>query len=195
MRNLRTIGAIAAGALAATALTGVAIATQAIADDEPGTSESRDAGEHREGPHPGPRGHGGPLGGEHGVLHGELVVETDEGVYETRQVQRGEVTAVSASSITVVSEDGYSATYTLDDSTVQERDRAEGPAQVGDSAHVVGSVDGSTVTAERVHALSPERAAEREEHREQWEEWRSQRPDSPEGPGRMRGPGGMHPGR
>lgn len=47
-----------------------------------------------------------------GVLHGEAVVQTEDGT-RTVAVQRGEVTAISDTSITVRSADGYSATWTF----------------------------------------------------------------------------------
>jgi hypothetical protein len=193
MRNLKTVGALAAGALAATALTGVAVATSAIADDETPTSENSvtddsdtaaDEAE-REGHRGGKGPHGVPMGRDHGVLHGEMVVETEDGVYVTQQVQRGEVTAVSETSITVASEDGYSATYTIDEETESSRDREDAVAEIGDTAHVVATVDGSTVTAERIHAMSPDAVAEMEAQRDAMQEWMSQRPegDGPRRPG------------
>ena len=41
-----------------------------------------------------------------GALHGRYVVEDPDGTYRTLVTQRGEVTASSASSVTVRSEDG-----------------------------------------------------------------------------------------
>lgn len=199
MRNLKTVGAIAAGALAATALTGIAVAATAVANDDPTTSNNvvsePDAdGEFRRGP----MGHGGPRGGEFGMLHGEGVVETEDGVYVTQQVQRGDVTSVSDSAITVVSEDGYEATYAIDSETQQKRDREEGSAQVGDIVHVVAVVDGSTTTTKVIMAISPEAAAELQAQRDAMQQWMSQRPEGlgrtgdGDGPhGGMRGPRGM----
>lgn len=187
MRNLKTVGAIAAGALAATALTGVAVATQAVADDETatseGTSKSKDAatGERKPGKNGGFGGMKGlagkALGMGMGMLHGEVVVETEDGIYETQQVQRGEVTAVSDASITVVSEDGFEVTYALDVDTKLKRDREDGAAQVGDTVHVVGVIDGSTTTAQAVMAMSPEAAAAFEEKLQAMKEWMSERPE------------------
>ena len=204
MRRAKTVAAIAAGALAASALTGVAIAASATADDDSATSQ-HDSGERARdhGGRPGPEGPGGPerggegrggqgpgghgpgqrgpgLGPEGGLLHGEVVVEASDGVYETKRMQRGEVTVVSATSITVVSEDGYSATYAIDADTESTRDREQGPAQVGDAVHVMASVDGSTVTAERIDAMSAEAVAEMEEHRAEMEDWLADRPDMEE---------------
>lgn len=202
MRNLKTVGAIAAGALAATALTGVAVATTAIADDETttseGTSTSEDAatGERKPGKHGGFGGMKGlagkALGMGMGMLHGEVVVENSDGDYVTQQVQRGEVTAVSDASITVVSEDGFEATYALDADTKLKRDREDGAAQVGDTVHVVGAIEGSTTTAQAVMAMSPEAAAQFEEKLESMKDWMSQRPEGFGPKDGMRGRGGRN---
>jgi hypothetical protein len=55
---------------------------------------------------------GGMLGGG-GALHGEFVVPDGNGGFRTMVIQRGEVTAVSKTSITVVSEDKFSTTYAV----------------------------------------------------------------------------------
>ena len=137
------------------------------------------------GPGMGERGPGGPMGD---VLHGEAVVEQPDGTLVTVRMQEGEATAVSATSITLVSTDGFTATYVITADTDQERDRTEGsPAQVGDTVHVRATVDGSAVTADAVHALSPDAAAAMEEHRSQMQEWLSERPQAPEQHGRTRG--------
>jgi hypothetical protein len=48
-----------------------------------------------------------------GVLHGEYVVPKQGGGYQTLVVQHGTVTSVSSSAITIKSEDGFSATYSV----------------------------------------------------------------------------------
>ena len=55
-------------------------------------------------------GFAGPMTG--GVLHGELTVPAPDGSYETIDVQRGDVTDVSSSALTVRSSDGFTKTYT-----------------------------------------------------------------------------------
>ena len=82
-----------------------------------------------------PGGPGGP-GGQHGAiggpgpaavgstsLHGEFVVPDGAGGYTTVLTQTGTVTAISPTSITVRSEDGYSQTYVIP-STGRQRGRA-----------------------------------------------------------------------
>ena len=206
MRNVKTIGAIAAGALAATALTGIAVATTAIADDETttseGTTETDEAatGERKPGKHGGFGGMKGLAGKAlgmgtgmgMGMLHGEVVVENSDGDYVTQQVQRGEVTSVSDTSITVVSEDGFEATYGIDSDTDQKRDREAGSAQVGDTVHIVGVVEGSSTIAQLVMAMSPEAAAQFEAQREAMQEWMSQRPEGFGPRDGMRGWGGRN---
>lgn len=188
---------IAAATLGAAAVTGAAVA---MAADGTGPSDRASALSHDMD---GPRGHGMGERGERGMgergergmgergpqgrmLHSEGVVEDAEGAYTTFRMQSGEVTAASATSLTVTSADGYSSTYTLTDSTVVERDGADTAPRVGDTVHVRATVSGSTATAEHVHALSPERAQEMEDHREAMQEWMSERPEGHGGPG---GPG------
>lgn len=71
---------------------------------------------------PGGPGPGGPDGQDpHGLpemggpapLHGEFVVAGENGGYSTELVQTGVLTAVSDTSITARSEDGFTQTYTL----------------------------------------------------------------------------------
>ena len=153
-RRLLAVGAILAG-LAAGA-TGVALA------DSTGT------------PSPSPSatggyglGHGklgglrGKMGGRHGlglmggVLHGELVVPKAGGGYQTVEVQRGQATAVSKTSITVKSADGFTRTYDVTDSTLVNsgRDGITSIA-VGKDVAVQGVKNGSSVEALHVADLS-----------------------------------------
>jgi hypothetical protein len=111
-----------------------------------------------DGRHPG-RGHG-PRG-MHGIgpggmaLHGEFVVPDGSGGYRTVRTQRGEVTAVSATSLTVKSEDGYSSTYVLNPSTVVVAGRdGIGTVEKGETVAVLATVKGGTATAEHVRDLS-----------------------------------------
>jgi hypothetical protein len=65
----------------------------------------------------GPGGqHSGPMGGQSPdamSLHGEFVVADGAGGYTTELTQTGTVTAMSPTSITVRSEDGFSQTYVI----------------------------------------------------------------------------------
>ncbi len=101
---------------------------------------------------------GGPLGGigSGGALHGEVVFEDASGDYVTMTMQQGEVTAVSGSSISLDSADGFSATYAIDGET-----RAASPdadpitdgltgIEVGDTVNVVAQATDGAATAQLV---------------------------------------------
>jgi hypothetical protein len=81
------------------------------------------------------------------VEHGEIVVDTKDGA-KTIVVQRGTVTAITATSITVKSADGYTATWTFGSplhviehrTTIQPKDVAVG-ATVGVAGTKQGDAD------------------------------------------------------
>ena len=98
------------------------------------------------------RGHGGLFGGKmfglggfgrFGGLHGEVTVKKPDGNgFQTMAFQTGEVTAVSPSSITVKSEDGFSRTYSVDENTAVGSGRdGIGTVKVGDTVHIGGIVE------------------------------------------------------
>jgi hypothetical protein len=103
------------------------------------------------GQFPGQGGPGGNFGGGFGggmtalreALHGDFVVSNGSGGYTTERLQTGDVTALSATSVTLTSKDGYKQTYTLDGSTQKTGDVKQGDANVT----VVAKVDGTTATA------------------------------------------------
>lgn len=80
-------------------------------------------------PFGGLKGPGGPFGGPVGigglgrVVHGQFTTRTASGGYQTVDVQTGKVTAVSATSISVTSTDGYSHTYGVTASSVVDSQR------------------------------------------------------------------------
>jgi hypothetical protein len=86
------------------------------------------------------------------TLHGEVVVQTKDGT-KTLLVQRGAVTAINDTTITVKSTDGYTLTWKFGDpirvferrTTVQPKDITVG-TQVG----VAGTKDGDTSTAKLI---------------------------------------------
>lgn len=66
-----------------------------------------------------PGGAGGPMGAGVESLHGTYTVADDSGTgYHTEVTQTGEVTAISATSITVLSADDYTKTYPIGSDTV-----------------------------------------------------------------------------
>lgn len=96
------------------------------------------------------RGQGMPGGGFGGgmaalreALHGDFVVSNGNGGYTTERLQTGDVTELSATSVTLTSKDGYKQTYTLNGSTQKTGDVKQGDTNVT----VVAKVDGQTATA------------------------------------------------
>lgn len=95
----------------------------------------------------------GPTGGPGGpgkLLHGSTTIEKKDGTVETYESQVGTVTAVSATSITVLSDDKFSATYVIDDSTHIVKSGAKAAASdvaTGDTVMVRGEDDDAAVTA------------------------------------------------
>ena len=83
------------------------------------------------------------------ALHGEAVVQTDDGT-KTVDVQRGTVTAVDATSMTVKSADGFTLTWTFGDPINVIKDRAQASPKaltVGTTVGVAGERTGNTTTA------------------------------------------------
>jgi hypothetical protein len=95
----------------------------------------------------GPGGMGGGAGGLMSeALHGEYVVSDGNGNYTTEILQNGEVTAVSDTSITAKSEDGYTKTYTIDSDTTSDLSSIA----TGDDVTITAIVSGDTATVETV---------------------------------------------
>lgn len=92
--------------------------------------------------------------GQRQFLHGERVVRDKDGKIITVDVQRGTVTAVSSSSMTVRSSDGTTWTWTLNgDTKVRGADlkqEATSNIKVGDTVAVAGQRTGDTRTARAV---------------------------------------------
>ncbi|GLW89498.1 hypothetical protein [Actinokineospora globicatena] len=127
------------------------------------TSQTTDQGPGGTGPG------GGGMGGLTDALHGEFQVSDGSGGTTTQVLQTGEVTAISATELTAVSEDGYTKTYTIDADTVlgatttsgsttngtatsdsATSDSAAGDIATGDTVTVVATVSGDTATATSV---------------------------------------------
>lgn len=188
-----TLGSLAAGAVLATSITGIAMA--ADSSPSPSSSSSSSSGAsgatdpaggpagdgQRGGPRDGGPGRGGMLGAPGTEpLHGEIVVQAEDGTVSTVRMIRGTVTAVSSTSITVKAEDGYSTTFAVDASTTvhsglrphgKPGDAAVDTAgsisdvAVGDVADVHGTVSGSSATATRVHSMTAAEAEQAEADR------------------------------
>jgi hypothetical protein len=107
-------------------------------------------------------GFGGGLGfgGFGGVLHGQFTVRKASGGYQTEDVQSGTVTAVSSSSITVKSADGYSATYAVASTTeVNAQAAGIGTVKVGDTVSVTATVSQGQATAASIIDLTSIKAS------------------------------------
>jgi hypothetical protein len=91
------------------------------------------------------------------VEHGELVLKGRNGTAVTMDVQRGQVTAVSVTSISLRSDDGYTVTYAVGAGTKVRLDgtpKAIGDVKVGGTAGVLATKNGDTMTATQVSARS-----------------------------------------
>ena len=96
---------------------------------------------------------GGPgmFGGLLGAVHGTVVVPKSGGGYQTVAFQSGKVTAVSSTSITLRSADGYSHTYPVTSSTIVNAQRdGIGSIKAGNQVVVTATVSGSTTTVIRI---------------------------------------------
>lgn len=150
----RIIAAAAVVAGLAAGVTGVALADSTPSSTvSPTPSASPSADPRGDGARP-PKGdrpggrHGlGKLAGR-GALHGEFVVPDGNGGFRTMVVQRGEVTAISKTEITVVSEDKFSTTYAVTADTLVNAAR-DGITTIkkGATVNVAATKVGSKATA------------------------------------------------
>jgi hypothetical protein len=84
------------------------------------------------------------------TLHGEVVVQTKDGGTKTVAVQRGQVTAIDATSMTVKSTDGFTVTWTFDEKlrVVERRTTVRSSdIKVGTTVGVAGAKDGDRSVA------------------------------------------------
>ncbi len=149
------VGAIAAGGVATAATTtggsnskgSTATTTSSVvpAATTPSTSPSKGAGK---------AGRAGRLAKLQGrLLHGEFTVEGKGGTPMVVAEQRGTVNAVTSTSITLTSKDGFNHTYVVGPSTKVRVDGQKGSisgVKTGQDASVLAKVSGSTETAELV---------------------------------------------
>jgi hypothetical protein len=103
---------------------------------------------------PMPFGFGPPMPfgfGPFGAIHGQFVAPKPGGGYQTIDTQRGTVTAVSTTSITVKSSDGYTRTYRVTSSTNVDAQRAGiGSVKTGQTVSVLATANGSAATATQI---------------------------------------------
>jgi hypothetical protein len=117
---------------------------------------------------------------ERALLHGERVVRDADGKIITVDVQRGSVTAVSSSSLTVKSDDGTTWTWTLSsDTRVRGADLKRATTssiKVGHTVAVIGRRTGDTRTARLVADPPPNHMALRDDLRKLRRDLRNLRP-------------------
>jgi hypothetical protein len=131
------------------ALTAVGLTTGLEAEPAPSASAGGDKGKgkDKDRKHPGVRRFL-----RKNTLHGELTVQGKKGV-RTVVVQRGSVTAVDATTVSVKSSDGFTQTWTLGDKlrVVQDKKTVEATAiKTGAEIGVAGAKDGDTSVARLV---------------------------------------------
>jgi hypothetical protein len=104
-------------------------------------------------------GHGG--GWQHAlgrrVLHGEVTVQTREGV-KTIVMARGEITALSGDAITIKSSDGIETSFRIDGDTrfgFRDEPAPNAELKVGEAAFVAGEKSGDRAVARRVVSGEP----------------------------------------
>jgi len=164
-------GVIAVGVLAGA---GVAVAATSSSSPTPTPSASPSVTPRTAVPGMPPKGawriHGGPggfgefgpalggpgmFGGLFGAVHGTVVVPKSGGGYQTVAFQNGKVTAVSSTSITLHSADGYSHTYPVTSSTnVNAQRDGIGSIKDGNQVVVTATVSGGTSSATRIIDVS-----------------------------------------
>lgn len=108
-------------------------------------------------PGDGDRMMGGALGGMRGLaaaLHGTFVASDGKGGYQTYDLQRGKVTAVTSSSITVKSDDGFEKSYDVTSTTQVNRGGKVTDVKSGATVIVMGVESGSSVNAQTILDLS-----------------------------------------
>jgi hypothetical protein len=89
--------------------------------------------------------------GPFGAIHGQFVAPKPGGGYQTIDTQRGTVTAVSSSSLTVKSSDGYIKTYNVTSSThVVARRAGISTVKTGQTVSVLATISGSSATATQI---------------------------------------------
>jgi hypothetical protein len=148
-RRTRWLGWLVAGVLLVSA-GGAALAAQDATTTTQAPGGSADKARARAGG----LGRGGGWGHALGrrVLHGEVTVQTREGV-KTLVLARGEVTALSKDAITVKSSDGVETSFRIDgDTRFGFRNEPEPSAElkVGEDAFVAGEKSGDSAVAKRV---------------------------------------------
>jgi hypothetical protein len=142
----KTAAAVAI-AVAVAAAGGVAVYA---ASGTAGTATQQGAGGPGGGGFGGMRGGGqGGAGGVMDALHGEFTVSDGNGGYKTEIMQTGQVTAISDTSLTAKSTDGYTKVYTIATSTTFGTGTVS-DIKSGDTVTVVATPVSDKATADSV---------------------------------------------
>lgn len=147
----RVVAWTAAATLGLGAIAGVALAAPSTAPS-PSSAGKHAAGQHK-GHHEGGLGRLGKR-----ALHGEFVAKGKDGAFVTVDGQRGAVTQVSSTRITLKSADGFTATYVLTADTKVRKDGNPGKigdVKVGEAALVLATKSGDAKTAKGVVVGDP----------------------------------------
>lgn len=152
----RTRRALVIGALGVALVGGGGAAVWAASTPSPSPSSPSQGTQ--SAPGKGAQGHGHRQGLlARGGLHGEVTAKRPNGTYVTLVGQRGTVTGVTDTKLTVKSEDGYTHSYVLDSTTkFRSASDPKGPAlkasdlKVGDEVAVRAQRSGSDDTATAV---------------------------------------------
>ncbi len=154
-RRTGWLGWVVAGVLLVSA-GGAALAAQSATSTTQGPSVGADKGRDKSRD----KARGGALGRGMGwrhalgrrVLHGEVTVQTREGV-KTLVMAGGTVTALSKDAVTVKSSDGVETSFKLDGDTrfgFRNEPAPTAELKVGEDAFVTGEKSGDSTTARRV---------------------------------------------
>ena len=152
-RVAKAAALVGAGALGATMLSGVGYAN-AAATQPATTSDNLD---------------GSSNAGDE-TARGRRALRTSQRTsYDTRSVS-GEITSVTATTVTIQAPDGFSQTFVVDSATsIRRNGDPVGIAEVrvGDKARITGVAVGDAVIAKRVGTLTPEEATLKQTERAQ----------------------------
>ncbi len=154
-RRMGWLGWVVAGALLVSA-GGAALAAQSATSTTQGPSVGADKGRDKSRD----KARGGALGRGMGwrhalgrrVLHGEVTVQTKEGV-KTLVMAGGTVTALSKDAITVKSSDGVETSFAINRDTrfgFRNEPAPSAELKVGEDAFVTGEKSGGRATANRI---------------------------------------------
>jgi hypothetical protein len=146
---IAVVGAASVGVIGIASASGDGVRAAAQQTTEPDDDHWRGGPPWRGGPGPWGGGLGRIMGGDvDDMLHAEVVVSKDEGGTQTVLVQKGTVTEVSGTGVTVKSADGFTTAYAVNDDTEVRADSDEiGSVAKDEEVVVVAPKSGDRHTA------------------------------------------------